>query len=231
MLSTIRHKEIFDPRANNHPITIIGAGAVGSRIFATLVELGLTNISVYDFDEVEHHNLANQLYGASDIGSPKVTALMRWALSKTGVSNLPPEMQFFIHKVSPGDQIKGTVFLLVDSMAERRKLYNGCIKGNLDVPRVIECRMAATHGDIYHFDHSSANQWLSTLIDDDKAEVSGCGSAFSVAPTAAIISNLAVWQFIHAKTNPEALDPIIHVFLKPLIVATESWSNSHAQAA
>lgn len=231
MLSTIRHQEIFDPHANNHPITIIGAGAIGSRIFATLVELGLTNITVYDFDDVEQHNLANQLYGENDVGTSKVTALMRWAHFKLGEHTLPTTFRFIKRKVEPGMEIKGTVFLLVDSMDERRKLYNGCIKNNLDVPRVIECRMAATHGDVYHFDHTTADQWLNTLIDDDKAEVSGCGSAFSVAPTAAIISNLAVWQFIHAKTNIEALDPIVHVFLKPLVIATESWSRNHAQAA
>jgi hypothetical protein len=62
--------------------------------------------------------------------------------------------------------------------------------------------------------------YLSTIGSDEEAEVSACGSPFSVSPTAAILSNLAVWQYINDKTNPEARDKRVNVFLKPLTIST-----------
>lgn len=230
MISTIRHAEIFNPAENNQRITIVGAGAVGSRIFATLVELGLTNITVYDFDVVESHNLANQIYSYADIGKNKVDALAEWAQRKLG--SLPIDMTFIHQKVDKTVTLKGSVFLLVDSMDERRKLFHECIKGNTNIYRVIDCRMAASHGDVMVFDaFGQGAQWLNTLISDDEAETSGCGSPFSVSPTANIISNLAVWQFINAKTNPQALDHKTLIYTAPLMAVTSNWSNTHESAA
>lgn len=223
MISTIRHQEIFNPADNDQGITVIGVGAIGSRVFATLVELGLQRLTAYDFDIVEGHNLANQLYGVNDVNSYKVHALQDWTESKIGSPSTDSRLVFANRAVTPSTKIGGTVFLLVDSLEERRNLFINCIVGNYDVPRVIDVRMAATHGKIYCFDpHLKADQYLATLGDDGDAEVSACGSPFSVAPTAAVLSNLAVWQFIHAKTNPAAADEITNVFLKPLTVTTGS---------
>ena len=221
MISTIRHQEVFNPETNDHGITVIGVGAIGSRIFATLVELGLQRLTAYDFDVVEGHNTANQLYGTNDINSYKVHALRGWTENKIGPLSADSSMTFRNEAVTPSTKLKGTVFLLVDSLEERRSLFINCIVGNYDVPRVIDVRMAATHGKVFCFDpHLKADQYLATLGDDSDAEVSACGSPFSVAPTAAVLSNLAVWQFIHAKTNPAAADEITNVFLKPLTITT-----------
>jgi hypothetical protein len=221
MISTIRHQEIFNPKDNDHGITIIGAGAVGSHIFSTLVELGLQNITVYDHDIVEPHNLSNQLFGFSDLNKPKVDGLYEWACQKLGAKDLP-----FIFKqeyVTPEmtkETIKGTVFLLVDSLETRRQLATS-MKGNLNIPRVIDVRMAATHGNILTFSpHSQLQNYLDkTTSSDDDAEVSACGSPFSVTPTVKIISNMAVWQFINVKTTPAAHDPMVNIFLKPFIMS------------
>lgn len=220
-LSTLRHYEIFDPKSNDSGITIIGAGAIGSRVFATLVELGLTKITVYDPDIVEEHNLANQLFTKNDVGNFKVDGLYNWARGKLGHN---PLCNLWSTAVTPHLQLDGTVFLLVDSLETRRELATS-FKDNLDIPRVIDVRMAATHGNIYVFSpHSHLDQYLATLGADEDAEVSACGSPYSVAPTAAIMANMAVWQFIHAKTNPEAADEIVDVFLKPFVVNTRKFS-------
>jgi molybdopterin/thiamine biosynthesis adenylyltransferase len=221
-LSTLRHFEIFNPKENDTGVTIIGAGAIGSRVFATLVELGLNKITVYDPDIVEAHNLANQLFATSDIGNAKVDGLYTWAQNKLGHN--PDTMSFWFKSVNRETSIKGTVFLLVDSLETRRELATS-FKNNLNIPRVIDVRMAATHGNIYTFSpHSQLDKYLATLGEDEHAEVSACGSPYSVAPTAAIMANMAVWQFIHAKTNPEAGDEIVDVYLKPFIVVTRKLS-------
>ncbi len=230
MISTIRHDEIFNARENNQRITIIGAGATGSRVFAALVELGLTNITVYDFDKVEAHNLANQIYGNKDIGQYKVAGLKEWFELKTHALSQPDGMAFIADKVDRHTKLKGTIFLLTDTMESRREIFEHCIKGNSDVYRVIETRMASTHGNIYTFDpHTRGTDWLNTLVDDEQGEVSACGSSISVGTTASIIANMAVWQFMHAKTNPEAGDEVVNIFLKPLCMSTSKLENSNDQ--
>jgi hypothetical protein len=219
MHSLIRSQEIFNPRDYDHlGVTIIGAGAIGSRVFHTLIELGLANITIYDFDIVEGHNLASQAFSHDDIGLPKVTALANLAYRKLG--HLDPKLQFKNKRVTPETPLSGALFLLVDSLEERRNLFPS---GNLDVHRVIDVRMAATHGNVYNLDpHTKGQAYLDTLGNDADAEVSACGSPFSVAPTAAVLSNIAVWQFIHQCNNPAACDEVIDVFLQPLDIHTRT---------
>lgn len=233
-ISTVRHDEVFNARQNNSQITIIGAGAIGSRVFAALVELGLTKIRVIDFDNVEAHNLANQIFNHSDIGKPKVEACADWYKLKTGYE--PPKTMEFINAKLPCDDIQttGTVFLLTDSMVSRREIFESCIRGNLSAFRVIEVRMASTHGNVHVFSplvDAESKAWIDTLIDDDLAEVSACGSSLTVGTTASILANAAVWQFMHSKTDEAALDTAIDVFLKPMVVATRSlYSEQRATA-
>ena len=227
-LSTIRHDEVFNARDNNHQITIVGAGAIGSRVFAALVELGLTKIQVIDFDIVEAHNLANQMYVKDDIGQPKVHGCIQWYADKTGYT--PPDEMEFLNVQLPDSTVElaGTVFLLTDSMASRREIFEVCIQGNDSIYRVIEVRMASTHGNIHVFNphiESEAEAWVNSLIDDNHAEVSACGTSLTVGTTASILANMAVWQFMHAKTDPAALDTAVDVFLKPFCVTTRSLSH------
>lgn len=222
-ISVIRHQMIFDPSKNNVPVHIIGAGATGSRLWLALVELGLTNIHVYDFDEVESHNLANQIFLIEDVGTPKVEALRKYYRRKTG-ENAPDTMTFNNWKVTgetmKPDVLKGVVFLLTDTMDSRRDIFDNCVTGSQTFV-MIETRMASSYGDVKTvnpFDPEQVTAWLDSLSTDDDTEVSACGSSISVGPTASIIANLAVWQMIHALTNPEAVDPNIHLHLKPLML-------------
>lgn len=219
MISTIRHQEIFNSQEfKNLPITIIGAGATGSRLFMSLIELGLTKIKVFDFDKVEAHNLANQAFMHDHIGFPKVEALSHLAALKTGSGALPDTLQFIDKAVPCDEKIEGVVFLLTDTMDSRRAIFDECLKDNLDVFYVIETRMASSYGDIYGFvpHGKEGDAWLATLTSDEEAETSACGSSISVGPTASIIANLAVWHFINYLTDRDALDNRSHLFLKPL---------------
>lgn len=220
MLSLLRSQEIFNPREHGTPVTIIGAGAIGSRVFAHLFELGLSDITVYDDDIVEAHNCNNQQFFASQVGSLKTEALSEWAECKAD-AQLPLTYHFVPERVTPATEVKGTVFLLVDSLETRRELF-ASFKGNYHIPRVIDVRMAASHGSVYCVSpHSDQDAYLATLGSDDEAEVSACGSPFSVSPTAGFLSSLAVWQYINAVKDNSA-EPRIDVFLNPLIVTPKS---------
>lgn len=226
-VSTIRHDEVFPRPYRNYQMTIIGAGAIGSRIFASLVELGMKRVTVIDFDDVESHNLANQIFMNRDIGRPKVAGCLNFYRDKTG--NAPDDnYKFLIDKVGEGrtvdEEVKGIVFLAVDSMEQRRAIIDKVVRGNTAVLRVIEVRMAASHGNVLNFnphDPKELEGWIGTLVNDDEAEESACGSSLTVGPTAAILSNIAVWQMMSSLQAPEAVDPKVNIFLVPTIVATE----------
>jgi len=223
-ISTIRHDEIFPAKFRRRPITIIGAGAIGSRIFAALVELGMEKVTIVDFDNVEPHNLANQIFLHRDIGDPKVAGCWEFYKDKTG--HEPDENYHFIEGRVPEDfnQLKGIVFLVVDSMEQRRAIFDTAILDNTDVTAVIEVRMAASHGNILTFnphDGDEIDGWINTLIDDDKAEASACGSSLTVGTTASILANTAVWQMMNLLQAPAAVEPKINAFLVPVTYATE----------
>ena len=225
MINTARHREVCNPLDHEHPIHIIGAGATGSRLFASLVELGFEDITVYDDDKVESHNLANQLFINDDINVLKVDALNKWVHMKLGEGlksgNFIPER--LPHKTI---ELDGTVFLLTDTMSSRREIYESCLKDNVLVDRVVETRMASSYGNVFTFNPvKTGEQWLDTLIDDKKAEKSSCGSSISVGATASIIANQAVWQFMLSLTDPEATSDIVDIFLQPFCMSTRSWEK------
>ena len=81
-----RQIDVLDvPRLARIPITVIGAGAVGSFTVLALAKSGAQRIVVYDDDSVEPHNLPNQWYRLKDVGRLKVQALHDLVFDMTGV--------------------------------------------------------------------------------------------------------------------------------------------------
>lgn len=235
-LSTIRHDSIFNASKRAIPAIIIGAGATGSRVFASLVELGCTDITIVDFDIVESHNLANQIYREADVGWLKVEACRNWYQHKTGRPALA-SMYFIDQKVDAENtlanytwaQQQSAIFLLVDSMAARREIFEQCIRPNPYVQFMIETRMASSYGDVYALEpqvKTDAKAWLATLTDDEVAEASPCGGSISVGPTANIIANLAVWRYINycnAMAETQSFTPSHQrLYLTPELITAEN---------
>ena len=112
-----RHMDVFDPyKFGDTPVTVIGAGATGSWLVLQLAKLGISNITVWDFDVVEEHNIPNQLFGLPDVGHHKVIALANHVELETG-------LKIKIHdKKFEGGRLSGYVFLMVDSMKGRKDI-------------------------------------------------------------------------------------------------------------
>lgn len=222
-----RHQTIFNPLDfSNIPICIVGAGATGSRVAMALIELGITNITIFDFDVVEPHNLANQAFLHNHVGMYKVNAIGDLYLKKTGATQLPEDLHLINAKVPcEGHELKGIVFLLTDTMSSRKEIFETCLKNNPNVLAVIETRMASSYGNIYSFDPNSytqSNKWVNSLIDDDKAEVSACGTSISVGVTASLLASLAVWEMIHILKDDGSTNQVLNFFLKPTVFHTGS---------
>jgi len=215
----LRHLSVFSPTAfGNRRIDVIGAGATGSRIVLSLAKLGAENIHVWDFDKVEEHNIANQAFGNGDIGKLKVEALAELVAQQIGVGIVAhPERV-------DGTQVLGNVvFLLTDTMASRKEIWEKGLRFKLPVSLVIETRMGADSLRVYTVnpnDLGHIREWEKTLCSDDVAEVSACGASTSVGPTAETLSGLAVWQLIRwfsiiQGKKDDALDQEIILSMRP----------------
>ena len=247
VIDTMRHRSVFDPAEFNFPMHVIGAGATGSRVFAALIELGMKRINVYDYDTVESHNIANQIYTAEDIGGLKINGCARFAKRKVGSGNiLPAGINVRECKVTReyinSHSWDGVVFLLTDTMQSRREIFDAlaarCIELNgpnstggqmRRVPLlIIETRMGSTHGSVFTvnpFDSNQCEQWRSTLVDDedeDAIELSPCGTALSVGTTASLIANYAVWQMMQFFVDPVGMQPRIDFYFKPTLTIASS---------
>lgn len=214
-----RHKELFDPNKFNKAIHVIGVGATGSWLVFSLAKLGLTNIHVYDFDKVEAHNIANQLFSISDIGEYKVEALKRIIKDTTGT-------EITIHnKEVKEEAFSGIVFMMIDTMAGRKAIYESSVKYKPAVSLLIEPRMGLHMARIYNIlplNNSSLNEYEKTFYTDEEAEVSACGNSMTVISSALAVTAWCVRQLINFANECE-MDEEILIELQNNYIITSKW--------
>jgi len=80
----IRQRDIVEPDDLKFPITVVGAGGIGSWVVLALAKMGCQNITVVDFDKVELKNLPSQFYAHEQVGRYKVEALQELVKQITG---------------------------------------------------------------------------------------------------------------------------------------------------
>ena len=90
MANKYRHEEIYRgpdqlARLASVPVTLCGAGALGSLMADNLARQGFHQWKVIDRDRVEEHNVGTQLYGEAEVGSWKVEALRNRLFRSVGV--------------------------------------------------------------------------------------------------------------------------------------------------
>lgn len=130
-----QHK-IFAPEAAR-PVTLIGAGSVGSEVARQLTKIGVTDLTVYDDDYVESHNIPMSCYRVGDLGRPKVEALTDCILEQSGVTIEPHVARF-----GPGcPELKGSVVACVDTMEARKTIWEN-VRHRPDVDILIDTRVS-----------------------------------------------------------------------------------------
>lgn len=198
-INTIRHFSHFNP-SNSPSVTIIGCGATGSKIALSLAKLGIEDMTLYDGDIVESHNIANQAFSLKHLDAPKVKALEE-LIYEASELKVQANVEMFEKQ-----SVSGIVFLLTDTMKSRKDIVNR-LKLSPGVEAIIETRMGVDEGRIYCFNPVlDYNRWMEASdYSDEQSEESACGGKTSVGPTADIISGFAVWQYMKYvnKQNPE----------------------------
>lgn len=193
--------EFFKPEMLRSRVHIIGCGAIGSTVAENLVRFGITKITLYDFDKVEAHNIANQMFRAIDIGKYKIDALAEYL---TEINPDCTEDLKLVREGWTGQRLAGYVFLCVDNIDLRREIAESC-QDNSYVKGMFDFRMRLTDAQHYAADWNDkqmVENFLKSMAfshDEAKEEtpVSACNIALSVVPTVRTICALGVSNFIN----------------------------------
>lgn len=129
-----RQIDIADPAQLAVPVTIVGAGGIGSEVARIMAKVGFSKLEVYDDDFVEEHNLSNQFYRNKDIGKSKVKALSEIIQDFS-------EEKIKVHDEWYEKQPCGDILITaLDSMDTRIRIWEA-VKYNRDLKWVIDGRM------------------------------------------------------------------------------------------
>lgn len=193
--------EYFQPEKDESMVHIIGCGSVGSTVAENLVRMGVTNITLWDFDTVEAHNIVNQMFTADQIGMPKVEALRDLLLA------INPELTDTLElrpKGWRGKMLSGYIFLCVDSIELRRQI----VETHFDSPYIKAMFDFRTRlEDAQHYaadwsDRKSKEAFLASMDfshEEARAEtpVSACNVTLGVCPTVRVICAYGVSNYIN----------------------------------
>ena len=200
-MNLAKSAEFFDPSQVKEKINIIGCGSVGSTIAELLARFGLTNVNLYDFDVVEEHNLANQMFTTKNLYKPKVEGVYdRWV-------EINPEAAKTIKLYGEGwdgQKLSGYVFLAVDNIDLRRRIVEEN-RYNLNIKAMFDFRTALVSAQHYAADWSKPESvsYLLDQMDFSHAEaeknvpVSACKVSLCVMPTVWSVAMAGVVNFIN----------------------------------
>jgi len=181
-----RHYDLIDQTRLNTPITVIGAGGIGSWTVFALAKMGFSNITVYDHDDVSIENVGNQLYSFNHVGMPKVAALES-ICEAVGSKVLTRRRKF---TPIDGTKTRGIVIFAVDSMEVRKMLFD-CMDYDCDI---IDGRMGAEKILLYTASGQDQHDiYEKSLYSDKDAEQAPC-TAKATSYCALTIAGLIVGQ-------------------------------------
>lgn len=193
--------EYFDPVNIKGKCHIIGCGSVGSTVAALLARLGVTKFVLYDFDRVEAHNLANQMFIYKDIKAEKVDAVKRI------ITEINPDAEPTIEICRDGyndQKLNGYVFLCVDNIDLRREI---CQKNRMNrmIKAVFDFRTRLEEVQNYAANWSDMKQVANLIktmeFTHEEAHaatpVTACGVELGVAPTVWLGCSYGVANFVN----------------------------------
>lgn len=174
----VRQLDIFRPI--DSPIHILGAGGIGSWTALLLAKMGCVDLSVYDDDVVEDHNVASQCYKENQLGQEKLVALGDNIKEQSGV-------EIKTYAIQHENKIRdGLVIIAVDSMEARISINDKLQGKNV---HIIDGRMGGLQLEVYV---KSIADYHKTLVNPLDVDVEACTAraiSFNCSVVAGIIAN------------------------------------------
>lgn len=197
-----RQMDLIPVDVLDEPITIIGAGAIGSFTTLSLAKMGFTNITVYDYDKIEVENMNCQFYRNKDINKFKVLALQELVEDFTGVK-IKAKNELYKEGI-----FRGIVISAVDSMKVRRTIWENHKEVAFQTKIVVDPRMGAESALIYAMSPMNVadiTSYEKTLYTDENAVQERC-TAKATMYTAIMLSGQVckILKDYLVKTNPYA---------------------------
>ena len=192
--------DIINPLFEQASILIVWAGGIGSTTAMCLAQCWFNKITVVDYDEVENHNLASQLYKEADIGLSKVHALADNIKEFTGI-----DIRWYNQKYEP-KMLKGIdiVIIGVDNMATRKEVVESLTTKQT---RFIDARMAAEAFLVYNYiPVYEKDLYMKTWYGDEEASPETCTNKSVSYNTFAIASILTRFVVGIVKQDPQILN-------------------------
>ncbi|MCD6296396.1 MAG: ThiF family adenylyltransferase [Deltaproteobacteria bacterium] len=194
----LRQLDIVPPEKLALPITIIGAGAIGSATVVTLAKMGCSDITVWDADTLEDVNIPNQLCKPAMISRPKVEALAELVDELTEIQIKQVNRRYM------GQRLKGVVIVTVDNMTTRKKVWKR-VKFNRKIPLLIDARMGAELARIYAVfptNDRDADLYEQNLYSSDDAEHLPCSARSIIYCPTVIAGYITLLVKQHAVGQP-----------------------------
>lgn len=101
-------------------VILAGVGGIGSYVGFLLARMKPASMFIYDDDIVEAVNMSGQLYGQSDLGRPKVSALAEMIRNYAGYSSVFAVSERFTDESEASD----IMICGFDNMAARKLFFN-----------------------------------------------------------------------------------------------------------
>jgi len=207
ILDYSKQSELINTLEVEEQIHIIGCGALGSWIGFILLKMGFNNIHMYDFDTIEEHNIPNQLFMESQIGTTKTDAMME--IYKNFF--IDADLRLTVHhgKLDEDSPIlPGIIFCAVDTMSSRKELYEKLFKYSTAGTLWIEGRLSLYGAYVYTLPHNVPDMYTkyeTTLYDDVEAELSACGVSQTALPSAINTATVMIMNMIEYINKPDGI--------------------------
>ncbi len=184
----VRQYDLLPPSKTNIPISIVGAGAIGSHVALYLAKMGYANITVWDDDGVSEENMNSQGYRRKDVGFKKVDALYDIIEEYTAIKVTKRAEKY----LENSEMLNGIVICAADSMAVRKYCWE-INKLNPFMKAYIDTRMGAENALLYCIKpdvEADVTEYEKTLWSDSDAVQLPC-TAKATCYTATMLSGLA----------------------------------------
>ena len=187
-------------------LTIIGAGGVGSALVMNAAIMGFKRIHVWDFDNLEPHNLSTTTYPEEYLGLPKVEA------AKNQAELYNKSVKIFAHNEEwvQGKYLSPVVMMAPDNMEVRYSVYLDWYQNSSGI--LIDMRMGALTMEIISATPKH-NNYVDTWKPSNSIRDEECTAKHTIF-TASVVSgmglaqafnclhNMQFWQYIWVSLSP-----------------------------